>query len=263
MATRTVPPFELEDDDLAGIETKITAAPAPARGIAAITPATATEVDEDGEVDLVADHDELKAKPSLTSVLPKEANKVNRFALVKGFKAFAKPTHFLASAGAKGMTVLCVGEGCPECARGGDHGSRRKIVALAILYTTDTNGKFVAGTTKPGITIGFISLSPTAYSELSDCPSEGEDIYSVDFKATKKSNGIGWNYGRMSHPTTYVRAGIESEVAELAAQVDPKVLKARLGKTVSLLELKAMVSGVPLSSLDTAASLADIEDLNV
>jgi hypothetical protein len=71
--------------------------------------------DDEGAVDLITDRDDLKAKPILESVLPKESNKTVRFALVMGVKAFVKNTHFLAGVNGKGCTVICPGSDCIEC----------------------------------------------------------------------------------------------------------------------------------------------------
>lgn len=246
--------FEDIDDDLAGIETKIAAKPT-----TTVAAATTVTADEDDGVDLIEDRESLKAQAGLSSVLPKEAGKVNRFALVKGYKAYQKATHYLSTVG-KGMTVVCPGAGCPECAKAGDHGSRRKIAALAVKYEVDNNGKFPQGTVKPVLSIGFINMSPTAYSEITECPSENEDIYSIDFKSSKKSNGIGWNFNRQSNPTAYTKFGMEVDVAELAAPyADGKILKSRLGKTVSVTELKALLAGGTLVDTSATATLSDIE----
>jgi hypothetical protein len=229
---------------------------------AAVAHALAPAVDDDeGAVDLINDRDDLKAKPILESVLPKENNKTVRFALVKGFKAFVKSTHFLAGVNGKGCTVICPGSECIECKKGGEHSNRRKIAALAIKYETDNSGKFAAGTTKPSMSIGFVNLSPTAYGVMSECPSadEGEDVYSIDYKVVKKSNGIGWDFFRMSSPPAYVKAQMEADVAELAAPyADGKVLKSRLGKVVSAIELKVMLLG---ASADATPTLDDLESI--
>ncbi len=228
--------------------TTVTNNPAPAE----------TEPDDDG-VDLIADAEELKAKPTLVSVLPKDQNVTTRFALVPGVKARVANTHFLSTVG-KGMTVVCPGAGCPECAKGGDHNYRRKIAALALRYETNNDGKFPVGTTVPNISIGYVSLSPSAFSEMSICPSEdeGETIYGIDYKAVKKNNGIGWTFGRAGKPV-YIKTNLEAVVRELTEPyADGKMLKSRLGKTVTVLELKGLLAGAsPVT--DTAAALADLE----
>jgi hypothetical protein len=248
----------LKNDELMDVNTQLTTA-ATAIAAAAIVQPTTPTTDDDGCVDLIANYEDLKAKATLTSVLPKEQNRTVRFALVKGAKSFAKPTHFLADVNGKGLTVICPGANCPECAIGGDHAARRKVIALAVKYETGNDGRFAAGTTKPSLSIGYVTLSPTAYSEASDCPSEGEDIYGIDYKATKKSNNIGWTFGRMSAPPAYLKAHMEDEVAELVAPyLDGRVLRSRLGKQVSVIEMKVMLSG---SAADTSATLDDIEGL--
>jgi hypothetical protein len=131
---------------------------------------------------------------------------------------------------------------------------------LAVKYETGNDGKFAAGTTKPSLSVGHVTLSPTAYTELSDCPSEGEDIYSIDYKATKKSNNIGWTFGRMSAPPAYERAHMEDDVAELVAPyLDGRLLRSRLGKQVSVIEMKVMLFG---SAADKSPTLDDLETLD-
>ena len=94
------------------------------------------------------------------------------------------------------------------------------------------------------MSIGFVNLSPTAYGVMSECPGEDEDVYSIDYRVVKKTNGIGWNFFRHSSLPAYVKAQMEAEVAELAAPyVDGKVLRSRLGKVVSAMELKVMLLG--------------------
>lgn len=249
----------IKDDELNDVSIPVTTADEANPAAAVVQPSTAA-IDDDGCVDLVANYEDLKAKATLPNVLPKEQNRTVRFALVKGVKAYSKPTHFLAGVNSKGLTVVCPGANCPECSQGGDHAARRKVVALAIKYETGTDGKFAAGTTKPALSIGHVTLSPTAYTELSDCPSEGEDIYSIDYKATKKSNNIGWTFGRMSAPPAYQKVHMEAEVAELVAPyVDGKVLKSRLGKVVSPIQMRVMLNG---SAADTSPTLEDLESLN-
>jgi len=249
----------LNNDELIDVKTQMTTAATATTAAAVVQPSTPTQVlDDDDEVDLINDYEELKSKPGLPSILPKEQGKTVRFALVKGAKAFVKPTHFLTGFNTKGRTVVCPGVDCPECKKGGDHASRRKVVALAIKYETNGDGKFATGTTKPLLSVGFVNLSPTAYTELSDCPSENEDIYSVDFKTTKKTNGIGWTFNRMSAPPAYQKARMEAEVAELVAPyLDGKLLKSRLGKQVSVIEMKVMLSGSAAEP-----TLEDIEGLD-
>jgi len=244
-------------DEIPQVTTAATANPA----ATVVQPLTSTQVvDDDDAVDLISDYEALKSKPGLPCILPKEQGKTVRFALVKGVKAYVKPTHFLAGVNGKGCTVVCPGDDCPECKKGGDHASRRKVVALAIKYETNGDGKFAAGTTKPSLSVGFVNLSPTAYTELSDCPSEGEDLYSVDFKVSKKTNGIGWTFNRMSSPPAYLKTKMEAEVAELVAPyLDGKVLKSRLGKVVSPIEMKVLLFG---SAADTSATLNDLEALD-
>lgn len=249
--------FDDEDDELGAVltaskqtsaqETKVT------------TPAAASVANASDDVDLIADAEDLKAKGILGSVLPKEPNVVTRFALVPGLKAKIAATHFLPTAnGGKGSTVICLGQDCPECGRGSDHTSRRKIAALAVKYTTDNNGKFPQGTTVPVLTIGYVSLSPSAFTEMSAAPSEDENetIYTIDFRAVKKTNGIGWTFSRAGK-CAYAKTGLDAQVKDLAEPyLDGKVLKSRLGKVVSAGELKVMLFG------DTSASLADLEGID-
>ena len=246
-----------KDDELKDIKTPATTS-ATAKTVAPVVKPSTPEPDDDGAVDLINDHEELKSKATLPSILPKEQGKTVRFALVKG-KAYLKPTHFLAGVNGKGCTIVCPGADCPECKKGGDHASRRKVVAWAVKYETGNDGKFAAGTTKPSLSVGFVNLSPTAYTELSDCPSEGEDLYSVDFKVSKKTNGIGWTFNRMSSPPAYLKAHMEAEVAELIAPyLDGRVLRSRLGKVVSPIEMKVMLYG---SDADESPTLDDLDAL--
>ncbi|MGA9883935.1 MAG: hypothetical protein WBQ34_09475 [Candidatus Acidiferrales bacterium] len=222
--------------------------------------------DDDSSVDLLADADELKAKPGLANIAPKEQNRAVRFFLVKGTPAFSKPTHFIAGAGpnSRGMTYVCPGDDCCECQKGGDHGSRRKIVAIAVKYLdTQADGKFPAGITVPQLSVGFLNLSPTAYTELSTCPSEGETLYDCDFRMLKKSNGIGYVFGRMSSPPAYKKAKLEAAVTELIQPyLDGTVLKNRLGKRVTAAELRLAVSGGETSEETKAMSDKMLNALN-
>lgn len=265
------PHTQFKEDELAGEATypprqtnKTTTNATPAaikvESTGASQPAATPVIDAD-EVDLIGNYNELRALPTLPSVLPKGANEVARLAILR-YKAFKKETHYLVGVGpnSKGMTVACPGPGCPECFKGGsEHSSRRKVAALAIKYETSADGKFAKGITRPVISIGFILLSPTGYSEVADLPSEGEDIFGIDIKATHKSNNIGWSFNRMSAPPAYVKAGMEADVAALAEPyLDFKILRSRLGKVVTVLEMKALLSGNH-GIIDTASSLDDIE----
>jgi hypothetical protein len=230
--------------------------------VKATTAAAAHDDDDDG-VDLLGDYDSLKAQTGLSSVLPKDKGVFTRIALIPGFKAYSRPTHFIAGAGnGKGQTVICPGDGCVECAVGGEHGSRRKIVALCAKYDTTGNDCKLPAGVKPTVTVGYISMSPTAYTAISELPSEGENLYAVDIKVTKKGNNIGWDFYRYSAPPAYTKVeGMTEEVMELAkaAYGDGKVLRNRLGKVVTAQELKFMVKGGGV--VDTAATMDDIEGL--
>jgi hypothetical protein len=108
---------KLKTDELMDVQRQLTTATV-ANPAADVVQASTPATDDDGCVDLVANYEDLKVKATLPNVLPKEQNRTVRFALVRGVKAYSKPTHFLAEVnGNKGLTVLCPGTNCPECAR--------------------------------------------------------------------------------------------------------------------------------------------------
>jgi hypothetical protein len=229
---------------------------------ATTVPATAPTVDNDdeGRVNFL-DSERLRAKSILASIAPQESGKGVRFFLPGG-PAFQKPTHFLLKLGARGGSVLCPGENCPMCAKG-DRPSK-KIVTLAIRYTnTNSEGRFPAGVVKPELAVGFLSLSPTAYSELDACPSDNETLYTCDFRVSKKTAGLGYVYNRQGSPTTVAKVGMEAEVAALIAPfLDGEILRSRLGKKVTVAELRLLMTGEsegPKSDLSFAAALSSLE----
>jgi hypothetical protein len=246
------------DDELTDVKTKATPAtsnkvepqaasqPAVDATVKASTEKHTPDIDLD-EYDLVLDHDKLKGQPGLISVLPKELNKVTRWSPLNFVKAVMLQTHFLAGAGpsGKGTSVICPGENCSECSKGSEHSSRRKIGVLAVKYEVDAaTGKFPPNTVKPIVSIGYLALSPSAYNDMTATPSEGETVFDIDFRTSKKASGIGWVFNRQSSPPAFVKAGMEAEVRELAQPyLDRVTLRARLGKVVTAMELKAMLSG--------------------
>jgi hypothetical protein len=249
------------DDELDSIPTTppTITKPTPTAAAAAPTADVSNDDDTSDVVDLIKDREKLLPGDTLSSIIPKEKNVSVRFALVPGAPAILKMTHFLQGAnGGKGTTVLCIGadKGCPECP---NHEARKHVAILVVKYSNaDKGGKFPAGTKTLQYEVGFIRISPSAYNEMSEACSDGEDLYSCDFSVSLKTNQIGHQYSRKCSPPSYKKVNGEAEVLALAKPyMDGKLLKTRLGKKVTALEIKLMLG----ESLGGDAKLEDLGDL--
>lgn len=165
-----------------------------------------------------------------------------RFALIPGVDPAAGKTHYVAAGTRKGMFV-CPGNGCPICPR---EDARHNIVALVVSYTNaDANGKLPADQ-KPQYKVGYISLSPSHFRTLSEA-TEGATPYDCDW--IQSSDSKRYTFRAVSTTPRYVKAEDADTVKKLAAPFVGR-LNGKVGRTISAVDLKAMLAGSPTVELE-------------
>jgi hypothetical protein len=93
--------------------------------------------------------------------------------------------------------------------------------------------------------IGWVKLSRAGFKAISELVMEGEKPDSFDFTISFRSNGIGYEYKRISQTPRY--RAIDDLAKEVYAAAEPfkdgSLLVKRLGKVVSELDLRALLAG--------------------
>jgi hypothetical protein len=150
------------------------------------------------------------------------------------------------------------------------------VVALVVRYTNanPVDGKYVAivdpvtgAKSAPPIAwaLQFIRLTQWNLKQIKKLPDEESSPFDIDIVMTKaEGKAFGYEFNRISPKARWLQN--PELVAEIKAAAqkfireDGKILKAKLGKKLSLVEWKAMLAGVATSAED-AASMGDVADL--
>lgn len=221
--------------------------------------------------------EDLMKKEGLQKLLP-DKGKVVRAAILDFVKPKKGHNHYIESGEKKG-TYRCLSvrdakgnitKQAACCDKLGD--ADMVIVALCVHYTNapDKDGKYVIikedGKSKykdpMEFDIKWIKLSRSGYRTLSGLPPEEMTVYDIDFTISwRNANGSGGlNYNFSNKARWKSSAAIVEQVKEAAKPyLDGKRLTQKIGKLVSLLELKAAMSGAATDTEE--ASLGDIEAL--
>jgi hypothetical protein len=235
-------PFEIPDDDLnaddlkSAVPPQFNTAPKPngkttgkVPSTPPVNPTAKNPVIKWGDSRIQAGDGLLRLKSTTERAL--------RFTLVPGVDPVSNLTHYVAVGQKKGMFV-CPGEaGCVLCPR--EYAKWNTVVLVAGYNNADAAGKLAAGV-KPEYTIGYISLSPTHFKTLSDA-TETAGVFDIDWIQT--SDGKRFNYRAMTS-SRYRQAGDEAALIKLAQPFIAR-LNGKVGRTISALDLKAMVAGGP------------------
>lgn len=230
----------------------------------AAKPAAAPAEDEDLDVDF--GDKKIMAKGDGLNRIRAEKNKVVRFALLDFIKPKSAKSHFVEAKDKKG-TFRCLTKGddlgyC--CTKLGEDGQLH-VVALALLYT---NADASTGGLEKGVVpeweIGYVDLSRSNFRSVSNLAPEESTPYDIDMVMAKKDNGIGYEFTLKSPKARWKMNPEVAAAVEAAAQKfvrdNGKKLIGKLGKVATLLEWKAMLSGVAAANAKEA-SLEDVEDL--
>ena len=198
----------------------------------------------------------MRKKDPMPRIRP-DKGKAVRFAILPFVKPKRAFNHYLDKKG----TFRCVSTEDSEgvcCTSGKAGNANLSIVALAIKYTNcdPKTGKY-DGKYKTSDTdweIGHVSLSRSNYTAINKLtedleeedgsPKTPETVYDFDIIMThNETTGIGYTVSRASRVPRWKKDAAAVEEAAQPFQ-DGKLLTSRLGRKVSAIEWKAMLSGL-------------------
>lgn len=288
---------EVAADELEGIvPTKPAAATAtaaaPAKAAVATEEAAGEEIDAPGAVvekgdieDVEFGDEELMKDRGLRKLLPEKGTlKKVRASIIGNVKPKKGYSHWIPNKG----TFAChsvrdkhgnITEAAICCE--GKEPAELSIACLAVHYTNaPADGKYVIVKGEDGksryqlpveFDIKWVKLSRSGFVTLSGLPPEEltrswstdtPNVYDIDFTfAWKNAQGGGFNYAYAGKARWRSDPKVEAAVLEaIKPYIDGKRLKGKLGKQVTLLELKAALSGAASESTEEA-ELGNIEAL--
>jgi len=242
--------------------------------------AASKEEDFSGEEIEWGDSEVMKRGDGLERIRPeKKSDKVIRLALLPFLgKPHGCRTHFVATREGKRQYV-CIGrtEGVPPrtvfipglCCKHLDEEGRYHLINLALQYTnSDPNvldprsGNYAKGYNGPiEFKVGFVDLSRPNFRSVTNLIEEGASIY--DYDLVMVLNGNKYEFHIKSRTprwkSTPELAKAVEEACQPFVQDGGRKLYRRLGKRTSLLEWKALLSGLAAGAAE--ANLDAVDDL--
>jgi len=176
--------------------------------------------------------------------------------------AFFKPaiqakTHYSAE---RNKTIPCLQPKSDYCCK--KLGEARDVIGvLAIQYggASTKDGTLKKGT-DPDLRVGYVTLSRSALASMRKNLLEGASLYSTDWKISKRSNGIGYEYSVQRITPLYKALNLEKQVEELIAPYkDGATLRKRVAKPMSVVEVRTLLMGE--MELDEGKQLEDMETI--
>ena len=231
--------------------------------------ATAPTANTDLDVDF-GDNDAVATGDALDRIYPSDKTSRVRGALLTHLvKAKMGWVHYV-KVGDKKQTVRCQsvrdkarknaiikeGECCKKLNRDDDQRAQLNVAALGLQYTNvdPATGKWENAETPIKWKLGWYKFSPSGFRAIGKITLEGEKSEDFDFVTmAKEGNGIGYEYVRMTknQPRYRVNPELVKEVeTEAATYADGEFLTKRLGKVLTELELKALLSGASATQKD-------------
>lgn len=202
------------------------------------------------------DSELMKRKDPLPRIRP-EKGKAVRFALLPYAKPKKAFNHYIEKKG----TFRCLSneDGPGVCCESGVAGnSNLSIVALAVKYTNcdPKSGKYEGKHKVPDteFELGYVSLSRSNYTAINKLVEDEEtssgtpeSVYDFDIIMTHNENtGIGYTLSRASRTPRWRKD--EGTAKEVKAAAEPfsdgKLLTAKLGRKLTVIEWKAMLAGL-------------------
>jgi hypothetical protein len=194
-----------------------------------------------------------------------EKGKAVRFAIIPWLKPLRALTHFIDKKG----TFRCLatedepGLCCKKLAEDG----QLTIAALVLHYTNapSKDGKYRKdehGRVPPiEWAIEYVQLGQTNYRDISELAPEGKVVTDLDIVMTHKDSGIGYKFVMATDNARWRQnEALVAEVKEACAKfMDRKKLNSKLGKKVSLAEMKIVLQSLVAGAEDQ--SLDDVEEL--
>jgi hypothetical protein len=177
--------------------------------------------------------------------------------------------HFIKKADGKKVFVRChsvrdnkhvITKKAACCAKLNDDDDQKaqlNFAAPAIKYgNTDAAGAFLADEGGKALPIkwslGWLKLSRAGYKQISELILEGESAHDFDFTMAYRDNGVGFEFKRKSKglPRYMANPDLAKEVIAEATEKlsDGKLLTKKLGKVISEVDMKALLSGAAATS---------------
>ncbi len=210
------------------------------------------------------DDDVTKGGDGLDRItVEKGSDKTVRFAILEYFPPLAHKTHWVQTKQGK-FQYLCLStkNDAGVCCQKQEQEARVHVVALALQYTNANpkNGKYEKGSPIE-YKVGFVDLSRKNFKILQDMPPEGTNIFDMDVAMSRDGNNFHLSLRSMKarwKMNPQLAAEVE-KVAKAAVADGGRKLERKLGKRLSVLEWKSILSG---ASPDAEhADMSDVEEL--
>jgi hypothetical protein len=245
-------------------QTKAQPAPAPVDELDDEVPskpaaANTTAKNSDSDHDTDFDDDTLHNRPGVISRVRPDKNKAVRFAFIKSVKMKKTKSHFVelgSGKDAKKGTYQCLSlvgdENRASCCIAQDKDSSIHIAALVIVYKNAdaVTGKYVKnadGTFAPiEWELGYVDLSGFNMKQIKKLPDEEQSPYDIDIIMTHaEGRAFGYEFNRASNKARWLHNPELVKEVEAAAERfrDGKTLLSKLGKKLTPIEWKALMSG--------------------
>jgi hypothetical protein len=263
--------------------TAAAAAPAPAQqrrqpvqdDIDESAPPKTAKPEEDNSDIHVTDFDDEKVinRPGQLNRVRPDKGRAVRIAFIKLVRMVSAKSHFVEIGTGKDTkqgTYRClspIGNDDPVyCCQKLQKDSTIHIAALVLVYKNadPTTGKYAKGADGhvPPIQweLGYVDLSGFNMKQIRKLPDEDQTPYDIDIIMTHADRAFGYEFNRASNKARWLANPELVKEVEAAAErfKDGKTLISRLGKRLSPIEWKALLSGV---SGGEEAKLEDMNDL--
>jgi hypothetical protein len=221
---------------------------------------TAPEKDTVTAEDLSVDFGdaEVMARTGIQKILPTSSRAVRVANLTDLIKPQMAWSHFIEIGETKG-SYRCLTERdrkgnptkglavCCQALNGDKKMNAQLIIAvLALVYLgANAQGTFDKNHATSDFEVGWLKLSKSGFAQVSRMKLEdGEDV-DFDFVISEKTNGIGFDYSKISNKCKFREyPEWKEEVMEAAAPyLDGVQLVSRLGRKITEIEWKAILSG--------------------
>jgi hypothetical protein len=152
--------------------------------------------------------------------------------------------------------ITKLGACCAKLNNDDDQKAQCNFSVLGLKYgNTDATGAFLADSEGNPLPIkwglGCFKLSKAGYKQISELRYEGEAAHDFDLTMAYRDNGVGFEFKRKSKglPRYQANPELAKEVlAEAAKFADGVLLTKKLGKVISDVDMKALLSGAAATS---------------
>jgi hypothetical protein len=205
------------------------------------------------------DDEAIHSRPGVITRIRPDKKKAVRVAFVKGIKMQSAKSHFVelgTGKDAKKGTYRCltpIGDETPAyCCGKQEKEATVHVAALVIVYKNAdaVTGKYVknADGTFPPIEweLGYLDLSSFNMKQIRKLPDEDQSPYDIDIIMTHaEGRAFGYEFNRASSKARWLgNPEVVKEVQAAAERFkDGKALSSKLGKKLSPLEWKALMTG--------------------